>query len=158
MYLSYGLSDETSHHQPLCVDEQISLGLRGSAQSHLLETELVVSYASNVLGLEQDMFMKTKTKKTPPQCFLMMDLTVYIFRLTFLTAYLGSSGITRTIFPSQNSATTRSFFQPWKHNREKTELLQSGAKNPEQAHLRMKQSDASSSSVGRKTSGKYQST
>ena len=31
---------------------------------------------------------------------------------TFLRAYLGSSGITKTILPSQNSATTRSFFQP----------------------------------------------
>ena len=30
----------------------------------------------------------------------------------FLRAYLGSPGITRMILPSQNSATTRSFFQP----------------------------------------------
>lgn len=37
---------------------------------------------------------------------------------TFLTAYLGSSGKTRRIFPSQNSATTRSFFHPYKDNSE----------------------------------------
>lgn len=75
-----------------------------------------------------------KQKQTHPQNVSqwsrVMDLIVYLYiqTLTFLMAYLGSSGITRTIFPSQNSATTRSFFQPWKHNREKTELLQSGAK------------------------------
>lgn len=49
---------------------------------------------------------------------------------TFLMAYLGSSGMTRRIFPSQNSATTRSFFQPWKHNTEKKLQLQ--ANNSEQ--------------------------
>lgn len=59
---------------------------------------------------------------------------------TFLMAYLGSSGMTRRIFPSQNSATTRSFFQPWKHNREKLQL---------QTHLPMKQTHASS--LGRRS-------
>lgn len=48
---------------------------------------------------------------------------------TFLMAYLGSSGMTRRIFPSQNSATTRSFFQPWKHNRGKELQLQANNHN-----------------------------
>lgn len=57
-------------------------------------------------------------------------------------AYLGSSGMTRRIFPSQNSATTRSFFQPWKHNRDKK--LQLRANNSEHTRLPMKQTRASS--------------
>lgn len=51
-YLTYVFSDETSHHHVLCVDEEVGLGLCGSAQSHLLETQLIVRYTPHVLRLK----------------------------------------------------------------------------------------------------------
>lgn len=117
-YLPYGFSDETSHHHPLCVDEQVGLGLCGSAQSHLLETQLVICHATHILCLTH----KQETNITG-QVYTLYNLYITCISIcqthTFLMAYFGSSGMTRRIFPSQNSATTRSFFQPWKHNREK---------------------------------------
>lgn len=50
--LSDGFSDETSYHQPFCVDEQECFSLSWSAQSHLLEAQLVVRYATHFLGLK----------------------------------------------------------------------------------------------------------
>lgn len=52
-HLANVLGDQTAHHQALCVDEEVGLGLGGSAQGHLLETQLVVGNAANVLGLKQ---------------------------------------------------------------------------------------------------------
>lgn len=37
-HLANVLGDQTAHHHALCVDEQVGLGLGGSAQGHLLET------------------------------------------------------------------------------------------------------------------------
>ena len=51
-YLAYGLSDEAAHHHAVGVDEQVGLGLCGSAQSHLLEAQLVVRDAPHVLSLK----------------------------------------------------------------------------------------------------------
>lgn len=51
-YLSYGLSDETSYHQSLCVDEQVGFSLSWSAQSHLLEPQLIVRYTPHILSLK----------------------------------------------------------------------------------------------------------
>lgn len=153
LYLTYRFSDETSHHHALCVDEEVSLGLRGSAQSHLLETQLVVRYTPHILGLKPNTSHRRRYEKmeictliTPAPSVSLTTSNTTLWRWymswicvgdvlykhtlrsstqckhthTFFVAYLGSSGMTRRIFPSQNSATTRSFFQPWKHNREKT--------------------------------------
>lgn len=63
LYLTYRFSDETSHHHALCVDEEVSLGLRGSAQSHLLETQLVVRYTPHILGLKPNTSHRRRYEK-----------------------------------------------------------------------------------------------
>lgn len=143
-YLTYGFSDETAHHQALGVDEEVGLGLCGSAQSHLLETQLVVRHTPHVLGLtpKTHSVRKKAWKSARVAPFLSRNIQYDILydthtprnKLkrkphTFLMAYLGSSGMTRRIFPSQNSATTRSFFQPWKHNREEKLQLKPTTQN-----------------------------
>lgn len=50
-HLANVLSNQTAHHHALRVDEQVGLGLGGSAQGGLLETQLVVGDAAHVLGL-----------------------------------------------------------------------------------------------------------
>lgn len=54
-YLTYVLSNKTSHHHALRVDEEVGLSLCGSAQSHLLETQLVVSDVPHLLRLKSNM-------------------------------------------------------------------------------------------------------
>lgn len=51
-YLADRFSDQAAHHHALRVDEQVRFGLRGSAQGHLLETQLAIRYAAHVLSLE----------------------------------------------------------------------------------------------------------
>jgi len=51
-YLSYVLGDEAAHHHALTVDEQVGLGLPGTAERHLLEAQLVVRNATHLLGLK----------------------------------------------------------------------------------------------------------
>lgn len=51
-HLANVLCDQTAHHHALRVDEQVGLGLGGSAQGHLLEAQLVVRDAAHVLSLK----------------------------------------------------------------------------------------------------------
>lgn len=51
-YLAYVFSDETSHHHAICVNEKVCLGLRGSAQSNLLETQFIVRNTPHIFSLK----------------------------------------------------------------------------------------------------------
>lgn len=153
LYLTYGFSHQTAHHHARCADEQVSLGLCGPAQSHLLETQLTVHYSSHILSLGG----KTQTpflNKSDKTCtVLLTEVMINTLRKklkvqTFLIAYFGSSGITRRIFPSQYSATTRSFFQPWKQNTEgmmMMMMMKLPANSSEQTHLPVKQTEPAAS-------------
>lgn len=54
--LTDGFSHQTAHHRTLCVDKEVSLGLCGSAQGHLLETQLTVRYSPHILSLFDGVF------------------------------------------------------------------------------------------------------